>query len=245
MIAVLADTPHFIAATVPRGADATEGKPYSGFNICPYTCDEPTHINQCRNALALKLGIGPERIVMPRQTHSANVRIVDGPADISSLEHIDAIVTCCRQLAIGVNTADCVPVLLIDEEAGVIGAAHSGWRGTVAGIVPATIESMRGLGATPRSMRAFIGPCIHQCCFETGREVADLFPAEFVLEYPADNPHVDLPGAVTRQLTDAGIPLANISEFPGCTRCHPLKYCSARASGFDSARTFTFIMLKN
>lgn len=245
MIDILADSPGFIAATVARGEDAHADKPYSGFNICPYICDEPAHIIQCRNALAIELGIGPERIVMPRQTHSSNVRIIDGPIKTESLQHIDALVTCCRNLAIGVNTADCVPVLLIDEVAGVIGTAHSGWRGTIAGIVNATIESMRRLGAIPHRMLAFIGPCIHRCCFETGREVADLFAPEFVFEYAAGKPHVDLPAAVTRQLTDAGLPLANISEFPACTRCHPLKYCSARASGFDSARTFTFIMLKN
>lgn len=82
MIAVLADTPHFIAATVPRGADAAEGKPYSGFNICPYISDDAAHISRCRQALAEELGIETERIVMPLQTHSANVSIVGGPTDI-------------------------------------------------------------------------------------------------------------------------------------------------------------------
>ena len=245
MIAVLADTPHFIAETVPRGADAAEGKPYSGFNICPYISDDAAHISRCRQALAEELGIETERIVMPLQTHSANVSIVGGPTDIKSLEHVDALVTRCRCLAIGVNTADCVPVLLADEEAGVIAAVHSGWRGTVAGIVPEAVRTMQTLGATPLRIKAFIGPCIHQCCFETGREVADLFPADLVLEYGEGNPHVDLPGAVIRQLADAGLPVDNITEYPVCSRCNPLEYCSARGAGFDSARTFSFIMLKD
>lgn len=245
MIDILAESPRFVAATIPRGAEAVEGNPYSGFNICPYTCDNPSHINQCRLALADELSISPEQIVMPRQTHSPNVKIIDGPAEIDTLQHIDALVTGCRNIAIGINTADCVPVLLIDENAGVIAAVHSGWRGTVANIVSDTIDSMHTLGALPQRIRAFIGPCIHQCCFETDRDVADLFLAEFVLEYTSAKPHVDLPGAVVGQLADAGVCRSNIAQSPCCSRCNPLKYCSARASGIDSARTFSFILLKS
>ncbi len=245
VIDILAESPRFVAATISRGAEAVAGNPYSGFNICPYTCDDTSHINQCRLALADELGISPEQIVMPRQTHSPNVKIIDGPAEIDTLLHIDALVTSCRNIAIGINTADCVPVLLIDETAGAIAAVHSGWRGTVANIVSNTIDSMQALGALPQRIRAFIGPCIHQCCFETGRDVTDLFPAEFVFENKSAKPHVDLPGAVVRQLADAGVCRTNIAESPCCSRCNPMKYCSARASGVDSARTFSFILLKN
>ena len=244
MIDILADTSRYMAATTPRGTDAVANLPYSGFNICPYTNDDSAHVSQCKLSLASELGIDARYIVMPRQTHSSNVAIVDEPTDIKTLQYIDGLVTRTPGLIIGVNTADCVPVLLVDDVEGVIAAVHSGWRGTVARIVSKAIESMQSLGALPHRMHAYIGPCIHQCCFETGPDVAALFPTEFVLEYESANPHVDLPGTIVRQLTDAGISRTNIYEFPVCSRCKPMDYCSARAMGVDSARTFSFIMLK-
>lgn len=246
----LTDRAGVVAFSTLRSA-ASPADPYSGFSACHYTGDSPDHILACRSALCRMLGIAPERLVIPRQTHSANVAMIHGAGPsgiVQTPENVDALVTDQRGIALAVNTADCVPLIMFDTEAGVIAAVHSGWRGTVARIAAKAVEAMLQAGASPQHIHAAMGPCIGTCCFEVGEEVAthfrDMFPANIVTDIPGRKPHIDLGAAIAYTLTYCGISEENITLPPACSACHSDRLFSARRHGIHSGRTLTVIMLR-
>lgn len=241
-ITILADEPDFMAGTTMRGT-ASEGI-YGGMTVCGYTGDDTLHVAGNLTALTSALGVVPEKMIMPRQTHTATVKIIDDVSAIPPLYAVDGLITTVPGLVIGVNAADCVPVLLADAEAGIVAAVHAGWKGAVAGIAANAVELMCRRGADALRMRAYIAPCIHVECFEVGEEVAGRFPDEYVNRTFGSKPHVDLPGYVAGQLLAAGLKLENIYISQECTRCRPDRYFSARALGIDSGRNFSFIFFK-
>jgi polyphenol oxidase len=149
-----------------------------------------------------------------KQVHSATV--FDAGGEGGCLGQGDAIVSREPGVIVGVRTADCVPVLLVDPNLRVVAAVHAGWRGTVQRIVPAAVAHM---GADPTHLLAVIGPCIGECCYEVGPEVSERFRSTFP-ERP-DLGHVDLSEANRRQLLDAGLSPGNIELSGLCTRCNP------------------------
>ena len=227
-----------------RGDVGAEPGPYDGFNVCHYTGDDPGHVDGCRRALAERLGVSADCIIIPRQTHSSEVATVMTPGVMP--ESVDGLVTDRPGIVIGVNTADCVPVVMADADARVIGVAHAGWRGAVGGIVENTLSAMVSLGAAPTRVAAAFGPSVCAGCFEVGDEVAARFPDAAVMrraEWP--RPHVDLHAHIASVLVGAGVPRSSIA-LPGplmCTRCSPSVYFSARAAGISSGRVFTFAYL--
>lgn len=246
----------YVAGTTWRGAEADERDTYSGFSVCTYVGDDVEHTLRCREAL--RSAFGARAVVLPRQTHTATVAVLEGDgADAddagvcvgdgvrivtreADLQDVDAVVTPRRGVLIGVNTADCVPVLLADARAGVVAAVHAGWRGAVAGIVPAAVAAMAALGVEPSRTVAHIGPCIHDCCFEVGEEVAARFPGAFVRRLAgAPRPYVDLAGFVAGQLHDAGVTAVTASAL--CTRCNSAVLFSARSHTIRSGRLCSFI----
>lgn len=239
------------AFSTGRDADTAVSGCYNGFNACYYTGDDPVHVDSCRCEL-MRTVDGIESLVIPRQTHSLNVAVVDRePA--GPLVDVDAVVTIAHGVAIAVNTADCVPVLLADPDAGVVAAVHSGWRGTVGHIVLNALDVMVKLGAVPGHVRAVMGPSICTGCFEVGHEVADEFEKAFpgvngVVVYDADaatRPHVGLRQAIRHDLEQAGLHAGNIDTVSSpCSRCNPDEWWSARHIGVNSGRTLSFIMLK-
>jgi hypothetical protein len=132
---------------------------------------------------------------------------------------------------VGALTADCVPVLLADRDGRVAAAVHSGWRGTAAGIVPATVETLGRAGVEPGSLVAAIGPCIELVAFEVGPEVAEQFDAAVVDRERWRRPHVDLVAAVRAQLLVAGLAPRAIERVGGCTHAHPDRWFSYRRDG--------------
>ncbi|MEL6169112.1 MAG: peptidoglycan editing factor PgeF [Pseudomonadota bacterium] len=129
-------------------------------------------INRARAAEAMELT--PDRLVTVHQVHSADViSVSDVPP--GPKPHADAMVTSRPGLALGILTADCQPVLFSDTEAGVIGAAHAGWRGALGGVLEATLDAMEGLGASRKDVTAIIGPTISQAAYEVGPEFFDRF----------------------------------------------------------------------
>lgn len=216
--------------------------PYSGFSTCSYTGDLPQHYGDCRNELASSLGIEPDNIVFPRQTHSLNVAVVRDPA--VALTETDALVTDRHGIALGIHTADCVPLVLADIKAGVIGAAHSGWRGAAGNIAALTVEKMVSLGADPANIHAAMGPCICPECFEVGEEVAAQFEQFGAVVRTSGKPHVNLPKAITASLVNSGVPRQNIAAPCGCSRCDWKHFFSARRLGVESGRTLTLIILR-
>ena len=187
------------------------------------------------------VGVPREVISLP-QIHSAEVRTVgkadrglgcQRPADGSC----DGYVTAARGVTIGVKTADCVPILLADEAAGVIGALHAGWRGTVAGIARVGIKKMVALGADPSRILAAIGPAICPQCYTVGEDFADAVAASPCADLCL--PHLlrrdgwltaDLPAMNADILRDAGLREENIDRSALCTCCDTAHFYSHRAS---------------
>ncbi len=193
-----------------------------------------TPVADIRARLGASLGLP---VASVGQVHEARVAVVTGPGHVSA--H-DGLVTDRPDLLLTVLAADCALVLLADAEAGVIGACHSGWRGTVARIVPATVEAMARLSAQPDRIAAWIAPCISSEAFEVGEEVAAAFPARAVErreEWP--RPHVDLRAEVRAQLTEAGV--HRVETSTACTVRDGRNWYSYRAEGGTPGRLVGFI----
>ena len=228
---------------------------YSGVNLCDYVGDDALRVLDARISLAMQLGFDLDDLVMPRQTHSCRVALIDEAfrsLDIdkqeATLEGVDALVTSLQGVVIGVNTADCVPIVLADGQAGVIAVAHAGWRGTVGRIVKNVVTEMCRLGASADRIQVALGPSICKDCFEVGDEVVEAFAkAKFdLIAIVKRNPqtgkaHIDLRAANREVLIAAGVPSENIITSQHCSRCEHDCFFSARRLGINSGRTFTGI----
>lgn len=231
---------------------------YSGVNLCDYVGDDALRVLDARLTLAMQLGVDLDDLVMPRQTHSCRVAVIDErfrALDIdkqeAALEGVDALVTSLKGVVIGVNTADCVPIVLVDWQAGVIAVAHAGWRGTVGRIGEAVVKEMYRQGAHADCIQVSMGPSICQECFEVGDEVVEAFKqARFNLDdivarnTATGKAHIDLRAANRAVLVAAGVPVGNIVESQHCSRCEHERFFSARRLGINSGRTFTGIYRK-
>lgn len=193
-------------------AGGVSSGPFASLNCGPGSGDDADRVRENRARVAAALGAAPDRLVSAFQVHGSDVRTVEAPWATDDRPRVDGMVTDRPGLALGILTADCAPVLLADPEAGIIGAAHAGWRGALAGIVEATIAAMTGLGADRARIRAAIGPCIGGAVYEVGPD----FPDPFLAREPADarffrpaarNGHFlfDLPGYVSMRLRTAGV----------------------------------------
>ena len=164
--------------------------------------------NRARAVAAVMPGA---RLATAFQIHSARVVRADAPWPDDNRPHADALVTDHPGLLLGILTADCAPVLLADAESGVVGAAHAGWRGALAGVTDATIEAMEKIGARRERIAAAVGPCIARASYEVDRAFFDRFLGEdadnerFFTEGPKDKPHFDLEAYVVARLAAVGI----------------------------------------
>ncbi|MEU9038952.1 peptidoglycan editing factor PgeF [Streptomyces sp. NPDC048352] len=193
--------------------------PYEELNLGGAVGDDPAAVRANRVIAAKGLGIDPDLVVWMNQVHGRDVAVVDGPWGAGEqVPAVDAVVTARRGLALAVLTADCTPVLLADPVAGVVGAAHAGRPGLVAGVVPAAVEAMVALGADPARMVARTGPAVCGRCYEVPagmREaVAQVVPAAWA-ETSWGTPAVDVVAGVHAQLAEAGVVHAHRS--PVCT----------------------------
>lgn len=189
-------------------------------------------------------GFPPESAhVSLRQVHGAQVHLAHAPCAPADAPVADGVVSRTPGLVLLLRTADCVPVLLADPEAGVVGAAHAGWRGAVAGVVTATVDAMRGLGAHPERMVAAVGAAIGPCCFAVNDDIAAQFSRlnPGLVHASADQPMVNLPAAVSHQLHAAGIPEAAIGQVPHCTRCRRDHFYSHRGEDGQAGRLLSAI----
>ena len=163
--------------------------------------------NRRRAADALLPGA---RIVSPHQVHSAQV-VVAGDWPDDDRPHADAVVSDRPGILLGILTADCAPVLFADPEAGVVAAAHAGWKGALAGVTDRTLDAMERLGARRERIAAAIGPCIAQRSYEVDWRFPDPFIAadpaaeRFFSEGPSAKPHFDLESYVLARLAAAGL----------------------------------------
>lgn len=212
-----------------------------------------------RERLSEMLSIEPERVIIPHQTHQDITKIIShdviamSSADRAEyLEGVDAVMTDIPQVLIGVSTADCIPVLLYDENNGAIAAIHAGWRGTVARIVQKTLLMMSATyGTVSSAVKAVIGPGISLKNFEVGDEVYDAFvEAGFPIEKIAQRQakwHINLPLCNKLLLTDLGVKPENVHIEELCTYDNTDQFFSARVEQKGTqkcGRNFNAIMIK-
>lgn len=202
----LAGVPH---GFLGRRGGVSEGQMW-GLNAGYGSGDHPGLIAENR-ARAVTAVLPGARLVTVHQVHSPTVVRVQRAWPETARPHADAMVTNRPGLVLGILTADCVPVLFADSEAGVIGAAHAGWRGALAGVTDATIDAMEALGARRERIAAAIGPCIAQESYEVdeafraGLVAADSANDRFFIAGPAGKPHFDLAAYVAQRVGAARI----------------------------------------
>ena len=221
---------------------------YATFNCTHYCEDNPEHVKANLETLSLLLPERPRVIVIPRQTHTANVQVIKDVPTPEELQDVDAVVTQLKDFCLCVSTADCVPVLLYDKEKEVIAAVHAGWRGTVGRIVEKTIEVMKShYGSEGKDLVACIGPSISLESFEVGDEVYAAFEevgfdmTRIARRY--EKWHLDLWEANRVQLLANGVLPEHIEVAGICTfQCYE-DFFSARRLGIKSGRILSGIML--
>lgn len=150
---------------------------HAGLNVGLGSEDDPAAVRENRRRAAAAI-LPDARLASVHQVHSADVVTVTEAVPIDQRPHADALVTATPGLLLGILTADCVPVLLADRDAGVVGAAHAGWKGALAGVTDATIAAMVDLGASVDTITAAIGPCIARASYEVDLNFRDRFCAD-------------------------------------------------------------------
>ncbi|OAN74802.1 polyphenol oxidase [Sulfitobacter pontiacus] len=205
---------------------------FAGLNCGVGSSDQREVVEINRARVADAMDVAPDHLVGVHQIHSATVISVDAP--LNEKPRADALVTATPGLALSILTADCQPVLFHDAEAGVIGAAHAGWRGALDGVLTATVEAMEDLGATRDNITAVIGPCISQRAYEVGPEFIDAFLAEdptfarYFANGTDDRMQFDLAGFGLNRLRAAGVGHAEWTRH--CTYSDADRFYSYRRS---------------
>jgi len=180
------------------------------------------------------------RLQLLKQVHGAVVRT----APWQGRPEGDAGVAEARGLILGVETADCLPVLLADPVRKAVAVAHAGWRGTAAGVATAAVAALVKGGSRPGDLLAALGPANGVCCYEVGPELRDAFADEWeqlACAGPRGRPHLDVRKANLRQLQRAGLLEANIHHVADCTECQPERYHSYRREGRGGGRMISYV----
>ncbi len=210
--------------------------------------DPLENVLENQRRLCQRLGLSPERLYRQTQVHGRAVQLVAGGDDAGSVweGESDAMVTGTHGCALGVVTADCVPLLLASRRDGrrAVAAVHAGWRGIVGGVIQAALARLTAsFGCAPEDLAAATGPCIGPCCYEVGEEVAGQFseiPGAVVSQGDGRRPHLDLPAAVSRVLAEQGVA---VSHAGLCTRCREDLFYSYRRDASGTGLQMSVIAL--
>ena len=215
-----------------RGGGVSDGV-YASLNGGIGSNDAPDKVAENRARMAATLGVTPDRFLTPYQIHSPDVVVADGSWTQATRPRADAVVTREPRLAIGVSTADCGPLLFADAEAGVVGAAHAGWRGAFTGVIEATLAAMEKLGASRDRVVVALGPTIRQPNYEVGPEFLERFRAadmdneRFFAPSPREGHAMfDLTGYIADRVNRAGV--AQFEDLGHCTYADPAQFYSYR-----------------
>lgn len=233
--------PTVVHGFTTRAGGHSQGR-YASLNLGAKWGDDPAAVRRNLETVADAGGFSPTWLVRVRQVHGTEVLHASAVGPDSEADAL----WCHRDdgpCVVGVLTADCVPVLIADREGEAVAAVHSGWRGTVAGIVARAVEVLAQAGIPPARLTAAIGPCIEQAAFEVGEEVAEQFDDAFVERTRWPKPHVDLVGVVRSQLRTRGVPAGSITRVGRCTHQHPERYFSYRRDGRGIGQMMSFIGL--
>ena len=181
-------------------------------------------------------------VLIPHQTHSCNVAVIGREGTIPSLEDTDAIVCLAPGVAVGVRTADCVPVLLYAPDIRAVAAIHAGWKGSLGGIVDQTVNELVRLGARAAAIYAAFGPSVCPWCYEVSPEMIEMFRSAGFAGCITNTRHIDLEAVNTQRLTALGVSPTNIRSKDYCTRETPWLPSWRRHPGI-TARLLSWIML--
>lgn len=204
---------------------------YAGLNCGAGSRDAAENVTENRQRVAAFLDVTADNLVSVHQTHSADVLTAIG-ATGSPKPKLDAMVTRTPGVALGVLSADCQPVLFADQTAGVVGAAHAGWKGALGGVLENTVTAMIKLGARAENIAAVIGPCISQAAYEVGPEFKQTFLdidadyARFFADGENDRSMFNLPGFGLHRLKTAGV--GHAAWTGHCTYTDPSRFYSYR-----------------
>ena len=219
-------------AVLSRVGGVSQG-PYATLNLGHTVGDDLADVDENHRRALSALGLGSGPVVSPYQVHGARVGVV-GPAHLGAVQPAtDALVTATPAVPLLMRFADCASVLFFDPGRRVVGIAHAGWRGVVAGIVAATVRTLtERLGCAPAGLWTGIGPTIGPCCYAVGPEVAAAVedacpPVSGVVREAGGLTYLDLPAAVQAQLRAAGV--EQIEDAGLCTACHVDEFFSHRA----------------
>ncbi len=205
----LLDAPGVSHAFFTREGGVSEGL-YASLNGGAGSRDAPDAVSENKRRMAMTLGVEPRNLLVPYQVHSAHAHAIDAPW--RERPHCDGVATATRGLALGVTGADCGIVLFCDSGAGVIAAAHAGWKGALEGVLDATLEQMERLGASRPAISAVLGPTISKDSYEVGPEFVERFLVAdkaskrfFGGSANAGKSMFDLPGYIGARLVAAGV----------------------------------------
>ncbi len=214
---------------------------FSGRGSAPEGEPSPTAFLARR--LARALGLPDLPIARATQVHAAGTLVVkDSPpgGEVLDAGEGDILVTASRGVALAVQTADCVPLLLAGDVA--IAAVHAGWRGSLLDVAGAAARALSKLGAPPENLRAWMGPTIGLCCYKVGEEVAERFAGDFLRNSHDGGFRLDLAAVNRSQLEAAGVAPENISIHPACTMCGGERFASYRRDGAAAGRMIALIV---
>lgn len=232
--------------TVPHGFPTRAGgvslAPFDSLNTSRVVGDRDEAVTENLRRLAAAAQVPVERLYSVTQVHGAAVLEAPG---VTPQTEADALWSETPGTAVGVRTADCVPILLQDLRSGRVAAVHAGWRGVVAEITARTLENWFDKGTRPADVRAAIGPCIQRCCFEVDGELPARFEAAFgndvvVQVEGKEKRHLDLPKAVAATLAKQGVSASHVATLPHCTRCDARFFSHRRERGV-TGRHLSFI----
>lgn len=204
----------FVRAFTDRKGGVSRG-PYAGLNLGRHVGDDADTVTANRAAVADALGLAPDHVIYVSQVHGTAVEHVTGP-QTGAVPEADGLVTDRPGVALAMMVADCTPVLLVDEQTGILGAAHAGRPGMVAGVIPAVVAAMRDLGA--RAPQATVGPSVCGRCYEVPAAMRDQAAAvapESAARTWIGTPAIDVATGVVAQLDGLGVPVTWVA---GCTR---------------------------
>ena len=247
---LIIDTPHCFST---RFGGVSEGA-LASLNLGVHRGDKPANVLENYRRLSEAVGFDPKRTVFTKQIHSDIIERVGvsdcGRGLIVPVENgCDGLVTNEPEVVLTVFSADCTPVLLYDPVAKAVGAVHAGWRGTAAAIVAKAVERMAAeFGSKPENIRAAIGPCISQCCFETDRDVPEAMlnafgdAAKEAIRETGIKYYVNLKALNALALTRAGVRQIDIATE--CTACEPNRFWSHRRVGNARGSLAAMILLR-
>ncbi len=222
---------------------------YGTLNLCHYVNDNPDHVEHNRTLFCQYHNIERKNLYIPRQTHTSNIKDI---ANEHNFEDTDGLISNIKGSCIGINTADCLPVLIYDPTHHAAATLHAGWRGLVGRIVTKGITMMtEKYGSNPSELICAVGPAISAEVYEVGDELKTQFanagfPIEqiFINHPDWQKSHLDLHSTIHYELITNGIKETNIEISNICTYQNSNKFFSARQFGLNSGRIFSGIILK-